>query len=123
MGLRIRCQQLLPTEKQVDQRAGHEQLVRGRFRSVLGSLRFVDPVFLAIATISMILRPGCTLLDDFRLSAIGLIAPHPGLFPMQQIRLQRRVSATFAAVATTVWMTLALLSTPTLGIHPELDLL
>ena len=88
------------------------------FRPILRPLLFVNPVLIPITTVSVVLRQGGALADHFGLSAIGLVTPYPGFFPMQQIRQHRRVP-TLAAVATAVWMILVLLSTPTWAFIPK----
>src|SRR5215468_131061 len=55
-----------------------------RFASVLGPLLLVDPIFVAVATMGVVLGMRRTLLDHLGLSAIGLITPYPGFFPVQQ---------------------------------------
>ena len=89
-----------------------------RFGSVLGPLLLVNPVLITIATVSVVLRQGGTLLDHFGLSTIGLVTPYPGFFPMQH-SASTVESATLAAVATAVWMILVLLSTPTWAFIPK----
>src|SRR5439155_5651327 len=49
------------------------------------------PVLIAVATVRVVLRPGCALLDNLSLSAISLITPYPGFFPVQQIGQHSRV--------------------------------
>jgi hypothetical protein len=58
------------------------------------------------------------LANGLALAAIGLITPHPGLIAMQQVG-QDVQSATLAAVATTVWITLVALSTPICAFMPK----
>jgi len=115
-----RQQQFPPTEKQIDQRASDKQPVRvllqssvaqlheselqlhqlkcmlhlrthARFASVLRPLLFVNPILITITTMGVVLRARCALLNYMALSLIGLITPHPGFFPMQQIGKHRRV--------------------------------
>src|SRR6266851_6934010 len=115
-----RQQQLSPTEKQIDQRASDKQPVRillqssvaqlhkselqlhhlkymlhlrthTRFGSVLRPLLFVNPMLVPVATMGVVLRTRCTLLNYMALSLIGLITPNPGFFPMQQIGKHRRI--------------------------------
>src|SRR6266581_8566988 len=113
-------QQFLPTEKQIDQRASDKQPVRillqssvaqlhkselqlhhlkymlhlrthTRFGSVLRTLLFVNPMLVPVATMGVVLRTRCTLLNYMALSLISLIPPNPGFFPMQQIGKHRRI--------------------------------
>src|SRR5207245_7173377 len=109
-----RQQQFPPTEKQIDQPASDKQPVRvllqssvaqlhkselqlhhlkhmlhlrthTRFRSVLRPLLFVNPMLVPVATMGVVLRTRCTLLNYMALSLIGLITPNPSYFPMQTL--------------------------------------
>src|SRR5438128_4732432 len=62
-----------------------------RFRSVLRPLLFVNPMLVPVATMGVVLRTRCTLLNYMALSLIGLITPNPSFFPMQQIGKHRRI--------------------------------
>ena len=115
-----RQQQFPPTEKQIDQRASDKQPVRvllqaavaqlhkselqlhhlkhmlhlgthARFGSVLRPLEFVNLILVPVATMSVVLRARCALLNYMALSLISLITPNPGFFPMQQIGKHRRI--------------------------------
>ena len=66
----------------------------------------------------VVLRARCALLNDMALSLIGLITPNPGSSPCSRSGSTVE-SATFAAVATAVWMILVLLSTPTWAFMPK----
>src|SRR5437879_1462592 len=115
-----RQQQFPPTEKQIDQPASDKQPVRvllqssvaqlqkselqlhhlkhmlhlgthARFGSVLGRLEFVNLILVPVATMSVVLRAWCALLNYMALSLISLSTPNPGFFPMQQIGKHRRI--------------------------------
>src|SRR2546422_10263838 len=102
-------QQFLPTEKQIDQRASDKQPMRvllqsavaqlheselqlhhlkymlhlrthARFASILRPLLFVNPILVPVATMGVVLRARCALLNDMALSLIGL-HPKPGFLP------------------------------------------
>lgn len=53
---------------------------------ILHALDLVNPTVVPVALVREVLRPRRTLADDIALSAVGLIAPDPSLFPMQQMR-------------------------------------
>src|SRR5437867_11374359 len=142
-----RQQQFSPTEKQIDQRASDKQPVRvllqssvaqlhkselqlhhlkhmlhlgthARFGSVLRPLEFVNLILVPVATMSVVLRARCALLNYMALSLISLITQTRVSSPCS--RSESTVeSATFAAVATAVWMILLLLSTPTWAFMPK----
>src|SRR5208282_2868451 len=63
-----------------------------RFVSVPGPLDFIDPVFIATAPLGAVAGAWRTLMDDLALALIRPVAPHPGLFPVQQLRQHHRVS-------------------------------
>ncbi len=73
---------------------------------------------MARAAVGEVPRRGGMLVDDFALAPVGLVAPHAGLVPVQQFGQNRRV-ITLAAVATTEWMVLRLLSTPRCAFIPK----
>src|SRR5947207_15121384 len=62
-----------------------------RFGSVLCPLEFVNLILVPVATMSVVLRARCALLNYMALSLISLITPNPGFFPMQQIGKHRRI--------------------------------
>src|SRR5271163_8426 len=57
-----------------------------RFGVVLRLLNLVDHTAMLAATVGEILRIRRNLADSFALAAIRLIAPHPRLFAVQQVR-------------------------------------
>ena len=55
------------------------------FGSVLRPLRLIDHPLVAVTPVGEVLCGRGMLLDDRCLAPVGLVAPHPCFFPMQQI--------------------------------------
>ena len=73
---------------------------------------------MAVAAIGEILVPGRMLPDHRPLAAVGLITPHPGLLPIQQLGQHHAVDD-IRAVATTAWISLVRMSTSKCSFIPK----
>jgi hypothetical protein len=70
------------------------------------------------AAIDKVLRSRCVTADHRPLAAVGLVAPHAGLPPMQKFG-QYRAVGDIAGVATAAWISLVGLSTPKCAFMPK----
>ena len=81
-------------------------------------LDLVHDAAVAVAAIGEVLAAGACSPDHRPLAAIGLIAPHAGLLPVQQIG-QHRAVGDIGRVATAAWISLVRLSTPKCAFIPK----
>jgi len=86
--------------------------------AVFRPLDLIDNPAVAVAAIGEVPGLGRMLADHRALAAVGLVAPHPGLVPVQQLR-QHRAVGDIGGRRPTAWISLVRLSTPKCAFIPK----